>query len=315
MASQISRRRLRRGERGASAVEFALIIPLLVMLLLGTITAGLVYADHVSLTNAAREGARYGAAADAASTSWASSVQTRVQQVYFNAAGTAPTNAQVCVRLITSTGAVSRVGPRHELRHGAGSPHEHGHRDLCGARVDGEAGTHPARRRPRPPHHPERPIRVVLRPDGRHDMHRRLMLRARAARGDERGAVAIIVAVGMTALCVVVRHGARLRARARGPPDRQLGGRRSDPRGLHGLLSRGDGNPHPYAGVCTAVRYLKANHPRFDGITENQGWTDGLNAPTGNGCSSVALRNKVCSKTNKATWAKWTWSGTYRASP
>ena len=104
MASQISRRQLRRGERGASAVEFALIIPLVVMLLIGTVTAGLVYADHVSVTNAAREGARYGAAADAASTSWATSVQTRVQQVYFNAAGTAPTNDQVCVRLISSTG-------------------------------------------------------------------------------------------------------------------------------------------------------------------------------------------------------------------
>ena len=175
MASQISRRQLRRGERGASAVEFALIIPLLVMLLIGTVTAGLVYADHVSVTNAAREGARYGAAADAASTSWATSVQTRVQQVYFNAAGTAPTNDQVCVRLITSTGTTLASDLGTSCGTEPACSLEHGHRQLCGARVDGEAGTHQARRRPRPPQHPEREVRVVLREDGRHDMHRRLI--------------------------------------------------------------------------------------------------------------------------------------------
>ena len=92
-------------------------------------------------------------------------------------------------------------------------------------------------------------------------------------------AIAIIVAVGMTALCVVsamVLDFGLVRV------DRQIDSSGADAAtlaGLHGLLwAGGDGNPHPYAGVCTAVRYLKANHPRFNGITENVGWTDGLNA-------------------------------------
>jgi Flp pilus assembly protein TadG len=106
LASLVSRCCARRDERGASAVEFALLIPLVVMLLFGTMSAGLAYSDHVAVTNAAREGARYGAAADAAASTWATSVQTRVQQVYFNAAGTAPTNNQVCVKLVTATGTV-----------------------------------------------------------------------------------------------------------------------------------------------------------------------------------------------------------------
>ena len=47
-----------RDESGAVAVEFALILPILVMLLLGVTTAGLTYSDHLAITNAAREGGR-----------------------------------------------------------------------------------------------------------------------------------------------------------------------------------------------------------------------------------------------------------------
>ena len=79
---------------------------MVVMLLFGTVSAGLAYSDHVAITNATREGARYGAAADGAVATWASSVQTRVQQVYFNSAGTAPTDNQVCVKLVQADGTV-----------------------------------------------------------------------------------------------------------------------------------------------------------------------------------------------------------------
>lgn len=97
-------RRRSRGERGAAALEFALVVPFLIMLLVGTVSTGLVYSDHLGLTNAAREGARYGAAADAASASWATSVQTRVQQTYFNASGAQPSDDQICVKLVKSDG-------------------------------------------------------------------------------------------------------------------------------------------------------------------------------------------------------------------
>lgn len=45
-------------ERGAVAVEFALLAPILIMLLLGIMEFGRAYNVQVSLTNAAREGAR-----------------------------------------------------------------------------------------------------------------------------------------------------------------------------------------------------------------------------------------------------------------
>jgi hypothetical protein len=48
-------------DSGASLVEFALIAPLLVVLLLGTITGGIALSHQNSIKNAAREGVRFGA--------------------------------------------------------------------------------------------------------------------------------------------------------------------------------------------------------------------------------------------------------------
>ena len=48
----------RNRERGASAVEFALILPLLVMLVFGIIETGRGYNAKIELTGAVREGAR-----------------------------------------------------------------------------------------------------------------------------------------------------------------------------------------------------------------------------------------------------------------
>lgn len=45
-------------ERGAAAVEFAILLPLLLLLVLGTIEFGRVYNAQITLTNAAREGVR-----------------------------------------------------------------------------------------------------------------------------------------------------------------------------------------------------------------------------------------------------------------
>lgn len=47
-------------EKGASAVEFALVLPLLLTLLFGTIEFGLLMYNKAVLTNACREGARFG---------------------------------------------------------------------------------------------------------------------------------------------------------------------------------------------------------------------------------------------------------------
>lgn len=46
--------------RGQSLVEFALVVPLLLLLLLGIVQFGFIFNSYVTLTNAAREGAREG---------------------------------------------------------------------------------------------------------------------------------------------------------------------------------------------------------------------------------------------------------------
>lgn len=46
------------GERGAAALEFALIVPVLLLLVLGIIEFGFMFQAQLALTHAAREGAR-----------------------------------------------------------------------------------------------------------------------------------------------------------------------------------------------------------------------------------------------------------------
>lgn len=60
------RSRWKAGQRGAAAVEFALVLPLLLMLVLGAIDWGWYFFVREVVTNAAREGARAGAVASVA---------------------------------------------------------------------------------------------------------------------------------------------------------------------------------------------------------------------------------------------------------
>jgi Flp pilus assembly pilin Flp len=53
----ISRRRLR-DEKGQTMVEFALALPILLLIMFGVIQFGIVYNDYVTLTDATRAGAR-----------------------------------------------------------------------------------------------------------------------------------------------------------------------------------------------------------------------------------------------------------------
>lgn len=50
-----------RSEEGAAAIEFALLLPILVMILVGTFEFGLAYNNYLAITHAAREGARMAA--------------------------------------------------------------------------------------------------------------------------------------------------------------------------------------------------------------------------------------------------------------
>jgi len=48
-----------RSERGASAVEFALVVPFLILLIIGMVNFGVVLSQQLSLSNAARQAARF----------------------------------------------------------------------------------------------------------------------------------------------------------------------------------------------------------------------------------------------------------------
>jgi len=54
----VTRRRDICSEHGQSAVEFALVLPLMVVLLLGIVEFGITFSHYVTLTDAARVGAR-----------------------------------------------------------------------------------------------------------------------------------------------------------------------------------------------------------------------------------------------------------------
>ena len=58
MASRRRRMNRRHPERGASAVEFALVMPILFLLVFGIIDYGLLFFDSIGLRQGAREGAR-----------------------------------------------------------------------------------------------------------------------------------------------------------------------------------------------------------------------------------------------------------------
>ena len=97
-------RHLMRNERGAALVEFALLLPLVMAILLGTVTGGYAYFQKISLVDAAREGARYGASmkhdgTSAGIASLEASVKLRVVQL---SSGQLQAT-DVCVKLVTPT--------------------------------------------------------------------------------------------------------------------------------------------------------------------------------------------------------------------
>jgi Flp pilus assembly protein TadG len=101
-------RKRRRSEHGAAAVEFALVFPLLVIILVGTVTSGLSYSRAIGVTNAVREGARFGATADATQGTWAADVIARTRESQFD--DPSPYKTTVCVELV-KIGTGTTIGP------------------------------------------------------------------------------------------------------------------------------------------------------------------------------------------------------------
>lgn len=100
-------RQNQRTDRGAALIEFALILPVFAMLVVGLFSSAMIYDSNMQLTHAAREGARYGAAVpeDQVFTSgnWADNVEALVRQ----RGGDSLVGADVCVALVTGDPAIA----------------------------------------------------------------------------------------------------------------------------------------------------------------------------------------------------------------
>jgi Flp pilus assembly protein TadG len=102
------------GERGASLVEFALILPVFMMLVLGMFSGGIAYNRQIALRQAAREGARYGSVlprtpdivvVGGVNKTWAQ----RVQDAVVERSEGELTAADVCVAMVEGTAATPQV--------------------------------------------------------------------------------------------------------------------------------------------------------------------------------------------------------------
>lgn len=111
--------RSRERDRGAVLVEFALVFPILMMLLVGTVSGGMVMNRRLEVSQATREAARYGATVApeqctptsvCGGNTWAQHVRT----VAVSRSDGAIESADVCVALVQGPGsAPTPVSPFH----------------------------------------------------------------------------------------------------------------------------------------------------------------------------------------------------------
>jgi Flp pilus assembly protein TadG len=87
------RRPRRRGERAQSLVEFALIFPLFLVLVMGIIDFGWALRDYVTITNAAREGARLGVTLKPTDVNTPPAIRSRAKDY---SSGLLPDNGDAC---------------------------------------------------------------------------------------------------------------------------------------------------------------------------------------------------------------------------
>ncbi|ALE05130.1 hypothetical protein AL755_05930 [Arthrobacter sp. ERGS1:01] len=103
-------------ERGAAAVEFAFIVPVLLLLVMGIMNFGYLFNQQISASNAAREGARYAAvhysdsgfgysAIEGAATSAAPSLRmVKPISVTYSAGGACAAGTTVTVKVLAVKG-------------------------------------------------------------------------------------------------------------------------------------------------------------------------------------------------------------------
>ena len=100
-------RRLMRDEEGAAIVEFALVMPILALVVFGIIDFGRAFYTVNNIISAVREGARYGAVlADPGTESAEQSIEDRVRNVSRPFGGDSLTNDQIDVEFDEDAGTI-----------------------------------------------------------------------------------------------------------------------------------------------------------------------------------------------------------------
>jgi Flp pilus assembly protein TadG len=98
------RRRHRcRSDRGAALIEFAIIFPILAMLVFGMLTGGIVMNKRMSVTHATREAARYGATVPVDQLGTPGAWADHIQAVAVERSGGQLSADDVCVALMDGT--------------------------------------------------------------------------------------------------------------------------------------------------------------------------------------------------------------------
>ena len=129
--------RLRSDVEGANAVEFALVLPILVLLLFGTMYGGSLFNSQQTVTQAAREGARFAATLPITSFEdglddlgpWFAAIELRALNILDVDRPLTPGPVEVCVRFYPETGAPEDNGNCTAFPAGAAD-------DKQGARVE-----------------------------------------------------------------------------------------------------------------------------------------------------------------------------------
>lgn len=99
-----------RGEQGGALVELALTLPLLVVIVAGTVDFARVFYDSISLTNAARAGAQYGAYSTVNSENSAGMISTAEQSAPDLRGGIRATASRLCM-CASDAGALTETSP------------------------------------------------------------------------------------------------------------------------------------------------------------------------------------------------------------
>ena len=115
-----------RGDAGASAVEFALLFPIFMVLAMGIIAAGTAFSKQINVTQAAREASRYGATYDYQAASltidqWLTAVDTAARGAAGDPNDPIGGYDYRCVALVTTdaAGSVVSAKSRHMENGGA----------------------------------------------------------------------------------------------------------------------------------------------------------------------------------------------------